>query len=180
MSRIGRQPVGIPAAAKVRQDGPTFHVEGPKGKLSWSLPDGVSATIDGDKISVARETDQKSHRALHGLARALLANMVNGVTTGFSKKLEIIGVGYSAKIEGKNLRLQIGFCHPVLMPIPAGLTVETPQPTKISIEGADKQVVGQFAANVRRIRPPEPYNGKGIRYEGEHVRRKVGKSIAGG
>jgi large subunit ribosomal protein L6 len=180
MSRIGKQPVAITGGAKVRLEGRSIHVEGPKGKLSWEIPGAITASMDagGAAVSVARQSNAKPHRALHGLSRALIANMVRGVTTGFGKRLEIVGVGYNAKVEGKNLRLQIGFCHPVLLPIPTGLKVETPQPTKISVEGADKQLVGQFAANVRRIRPPEPYNGKGIRYEDEVVRRKVGKSIA--
>ncbi len=181
MSRIGRKPVAISGGAKVKMDGSIVRVDGPKGKLSFDVPDSISVAIDaGSKeVNFTRATNQKEHRALHGLCRALVANMVQGVTQGFSKRLEIQGVGYQAKVEGKDLKLQIGFCHPVILPIPEGLKVETAAPTKISVEGVDKQLVGQFAANVRRIRPPEPYNGKGIRYEGEQVRRKVGKSIAG-
>ena len=179
MSRIGRAPVVIPSGAKVSQDGQRLLVEGPKGKLSIALPPEISAKVDGQAIQVARASDEQSVRALHGLYRALIANMVHGVLTGFSRDLEIVGVGYRAQVQGKQLSLSVGFSHPVIVPIPEGLTVETPKPTVLIVKGFDKHLVGQFAANLRRIAPPEPYKGKGIRYVGEVVRRKAGKAATG-
>jgi len=182
MSRIGKQPVAFPAGVRVELSGQVIRVEGSKGKLSFTVPSPIQAKVDQEarRISLHRPGDGREERALHGLSRALVRNMVEGVTQGYEKRLEIVGVGYQAKVDGKSLRLQVGFAHPVLKPIPAGLTVETPSPVKIIVKGADRQMVGQFTAEVRRVRPPEPYNGKGIRYENEHVKRKAGKSFVGG
>ncbi len=179
MSRIGRAPVSIPSGVKVTQDGQHLLVEGPKGKLPITLPAEVSVKVDGQALQVARVSDEQPVRALHGLYRALIANMVQGVVTGFSKELEIVGVGYRAQVQGKQLSLSVGFSHPVIVPIPEGLTVEAPKPTVVIVKGFDKHLVGQFAANLRRIAPPEPYKGKGIRYAGEIVRRKAGKAATG-
>ena len=179
MSRIGRAPVAIPAGVKIKQDGQDVHVEGPKGKLSITLVPSISVKVDGQALKVERSGDEASIRALHGLSRALIANMVHGVTTGFSKDLEITGVGYRAQLQGKQLSLSVGFSHPVLMEIPQGITVEVPKPTNVIIKGFDKQAVGQFAANIRHVAPPEPYKGKGIKYAGEVIRRKAGKAATG-
>ena len=179
MSRIGRAPVVIPSGVKIKQDGQQVFVEGPKGKLSLTLVPSISVKIDGQTLKVERSGDEKPVRALHGLSRALLANMVQGVTNGFSKELEITGVGYRAQVQGKQLSLTVGFSHPVVMPIPEGLTVEVPKPTNVIIKGFDKQLVGQFAANIRHVAPPEPYKGKGIKYAGEVIRRKAGKAATG-
>ena len=157
--------------------GTRIDVEGPKGKLRRSFRPEVSFSIDGDVVAVTRQGDTKFEKAYHGTARALVANMVTGVHEGFRKTLEIEGVGYTAKLEGKSIILQIGFCHPVDLPVPEGLTAETPNQTTVIITGADKQAVGEFAAQIRKIRPPEPYNGKGIRYQGERIVRKAGKTF---
>ncbi len=179
MSRIGRAPVPIPLGVTLTVVGQTVAVEGPKGRLAVTLPDVLLAGVDGGQVKVARTGDEKAVKALHGLHRALIANMVAGVSTGFSRELEIIGVGYRAGIQGKHLSLHVGFSHPVLLEVPEGLTVEVPKPTIVAIKGADKQLVGQFAAHIRRIAPPEPYKGKGIRYLGEVIRRKAGKAATG-
>ena len=179
MSRIGRAPVAIPAGVKTRQEGAALLVEGPKGKLSLAIPPAVKVRLDGAQLKVERAAEDKKHRAMHGLYRALIANMVHGVSTGFSRELEISGVGYRAQLQGKQVSLQVGFSHPVVVLIPEGLTVEVPKPTNVIIKGADKHLVGQFAANLRRIAPPEPYKGKGIKYAGEVVRRKAGKAATG-
>ena len=179
MSRIGRAPVAIPSGVKVSQDGQRLLVEGPKGKLPLTLPSEISVTIGGDVLQVARANEEQPVRALHGLYRALIANMVHGVVSGFSKELEIVGVGYRAQVQGKQLSLSVGFSHPVIVAIPEGLTVETPKPTVVIVKGFDKHLVGQFTATLRRIAPPEPYKGKGIRYTGEVVRRKAGKAATG-
>ena len=180
MSRIGKQPIEIPSGVKVSVSGRSVNVEGPKGKLSWEHHKAVKVTVEGSSIAVDRNGDFKLARALHGTTRQLIQNMVQGVSAGFERKLEIIGVGYNAKTDKKNLVMQIGFCHPVEMPIPAGLEIETPKPTFITVRGVDKQKVGQFAAEIRSVRPPEPYKGKGIRYVGEFVRRKQAKSFGAG
>jgi large subunit ribosomal protein L6 len=181
VSRIGKQPVAIPAGVKVAQAKEENHVrlsvEGPKGKLSCPFRTEVAITIDGGQIRVERRGEEAFHRAYHGTARALIANMLKGVSQGFEKKLEIEGVGYNAKVEGKKLVLQIGFCHPVPLPIPLNITVETPKPTSVIIKGPDKQLVGEFAAQIRKVRPPEPYKGKGIRYADERIVRKAGKAF---
>jgi len=179
MSRIGKQPVPVPSGVKVAIDGQVINVEGPKGKLLFKMAEGVSASLDPEKkqVVVKRASDLRLHKALHGLTRSLIFNMVKGVTEGYARKLEIVGVGYNAKVQGKDLALTVGFAAPVKLVIPDGLTVTAPAPTSVVIQGADKQKVGEFAAVVRRVRPPEPYKGKGIRYEGEVVKRKAGKAF---
>ncbi len=179
MSRIGRAPITVPTNVKVSQQGAKLALEGPKGKLSVTLPDVLTASTKDGKIVIARANDLKPVKAMHGLYRALTANMVKGVTDGFTKELEVVGVGYRAQVQGKQLSLTVGFSHPVLLPIPEGITIETPKPTTIIVKGADRQVVGQIAANIRRVAPPEPYKGKGIKYAGEVIRRKAGKAATG-
>ena len=178
MSRVGRRPIAIPDGVTVEQAGGSVRVKGPKGTLSERLPPGIQVTIEGGQVLLARPDDRKQTKALHGLSRALLANMVTGVTTPFVKELEIQGVGYRADVTGKTVKLQVGFSHPVEIAIPDGLEVSVDRNVMIRIEGASRQQVGEFAANLRAIRPPEPYKGKGIRYVGERVRRKVGKAGA--
>ena len=181
MSRIGRKPVVVPANVKVSVADSTVHVEGtPKGKLSFSYRSGIEVKYDeaGKQLLVTRADDERENRALHGLTRSLVANMVQGVTDGYTKKLEIVGVGYQAQLKKANtIALQVGFANQVVMESPPGVSVTVNDPTHITITGADKQKVGQFAAEVRKVRPPEPYKGKGIRYEGETVRRKSGKAF---
>ena len=180
MSRIGRKPVVVPANVKVSVADSTIHVEGPKGKLQFTYRKeiGVDYDLDAKQVKVTRPDDERLNRALHGLTRSLIANMVEGVTTGYTKKLEIVGVGYQAQLKKANtVALQVGYANQVLLEAPAGVSVAVPDPTHIIISGADKQAVGQFAAVVRKVRPPEPYKGKGIRYEGETVRRKAGKAF---
>ncbi len=160
-------------------EGAHLHIEGPKGKLSIALPPTLSVRLEDQKMTVARKEADETLKPLHGLYRALIANMVLGVVSGFSKELEIVGVGYRAQLQGKQLSLQVGFSHPVVVPIPEGLTIEVPKPTTVVVKGFDKQLVGQFAANLRRIAPPEPYKGKGIKYAGEVIRRKAGKAATG-
>ncbi len=175
MSRIGKKPIAIPAGVEVKLDGSTVTVKGPKATLTREVHPNMAVKIEGDEIIVERPNDQKQNRALHGLTRSLIANMVEGSNTGFSKVLEVNGVGYRAAVQGKTLVLTVGYSHPVEMEIPEGLTAEV-NGNKITISGADKQKVGQFAAEVREKRPPEPYKGKGIKYEDEHIRRKEGKA----
>lgn len=178
MSRIGNQPIAIPNGVDITLDGHTLTVKGPKGTLSHKLPQSMQVEVTADEVKVTRPSDDKEHKSLHGLTRSLINNMVIGVTEGYSKTLEIVGVGYRAAMKGKNLNLTLGFSHPVIMEPPAGIEFETPEPTKIIVKGADKEVVGQVAAEIRDWRKPEPYKGKGVRYEGEHVRRKAGKAGA--
>ncbi|HDN79354.1 MAG: 50S ribosomal protein L6 [Chloroflexi bacterium] len=177
MSRIGRLPIPIPKGVDVRIDGLTVTVKGPKGELTKTFPEGVTIAVEDGKIVVRRVSDNRRHKAFHGLTRALLANMVEGVTKGFEKKLEIEGVGYRAELQGKDLVLWVGYSHPVrLQPLP-GVTFKVERGGReITVQGIDKQVVGEMAARIRRVRPPEPYKGKGIRYAGEHIRRKAGKA----
>jgi large subunit ribosomal protein L6 len=175
MSRIGRKPVAVPDAVTVTIAPGNIAVKGPKGELSQFYSQDMTVSQEDGTILVARPTDRGEHRALHGLTRSLIANMVEGVTDGFEKRLEIQGVGYRAALKGKNLELALGFSHPVSIEAPAGIDFEVPQPTEIIIRGIDKQLVGQVAADIRKRRPPEPYKGKGIRYKGEQVLRKVGK-----
>src|ERR1700694_217479 len=176
MSRIGNKAVDIPDKVKINIDNAgAVSVEGPKGKLSWTLPRGISGKIDNNKVMLARSAETRSVKALHGLSRALVNNMVQGVSEGFSKQLEIEGVGFKAAVQGQNLNLSLGFSHPVLFPIPKEIKITVAENTKIKIEGTDKQVVGQVAADIRNYYPPEPYKGKGVRYAGEQVRRKEGK-----
>ena len=169
----------MPAGVTITHEAPRLSVEGPKGKLQLELPPALSVKVDAQSVVVSRGGEEASVKALHGLYRALIANMVTGVTTGFSKELEISGVGYRAQLQGKTLSIQVGFSHPVVVPIPEGLTAEVPKPTLITVRGADRHLVGQFAANLRRIAPPEPYKGKGIKYAGEIIRRKAGKAATG-
>jgi large subunit ribosomal protein L6 len=175
MSRIGRKPVAVPDAVTVTIAPGNIAVKGPKGELTQTYSQDMTVSQEDGTILVARPTDRGEHRALHGLTRSLIANMVEGVTDGFEKRLEIQGVGYRAALKGKNLELALGFSHPVSIEAPAGIDFEVPQPTEIIIRGIDKQLVGQVAADIRKRRPPEPYKGKGIRYKGEQVLRKVGK-----
>ncbi len=175
MSRIGRKPVPVPEAVTVEIAPGNIAVKGPKGELTQTYSQDMSVEQGDGVVTVARPTDRGEHRALHGLTRSLIANMVEGVTEGFEKRLEIQGVGYRAQLKGKNLELALGFSHPVLIDAPEGIEFEVPQPTEIVVRGIDKQLVGQVAADIRKRRPPEPYKGKGIRYRGEHVLRKVGK-----
>jgi len=177
MSRIGKTPISLPDKVKVAVSGNLVTVEGPKGKLSWELPKGISISVEGTTVSVARANDDREVRALHGLSRALLNNMVTGVSAGFRKDLEIQGVGFRAAVKGDKLDLSIGYSHPVLFPIPKEIKVAVTDNTKISIEGIDKHLVGQVAADIRAYYPPEPYKGKGIRYANEQVRRKEGKTV---
>jgi len=179
MSRIGRLPIPIPGGVAVEEMGRQVTVKGPKGSLQLELRPEIDLAIEAGEVVLSpngKGTGRES-RAYHGMTRALLNNMVEGVTKGFSKTLEIQGVGWNAQAQGKKLTLNIGFCHPVVLDVPQGLQVATPSPTQIDVNGIDKQEVGQFAASVRAIRPPEPYKGKGIRYRGEFVRRKAGKSF---
>ncbi len=176
MSRIGRKPIAIPSGVTITVEGSTVKVKGPKGELSRTFDPTMKIKVENNELLVERPNDEKTARALHGLTRALLANMVTGVTQGFKKTLEIVGVGYRAEKKGKNLVVNVGYSHPVNYPEPAGITLSTPAPTTIVVEGVDKQQVGQVAAELREFRPPEPYKGKGIRYQGEQVRRKAGKT----
>lgn len=178
MSRIGKKQIDLPEKVEIKiGDQSDLVVEGPKGKLEWSLPKGLGLEQEDGSITITRESDERTVRAMHGTARSLIANMVEGVSNGFVKELEIQGVGFRAAIKGKELDLSLGFSHPVLHPIPDELTVTVEENTKIKVEGIDKQLVGQFAADVRSYYPPEPYKGKGVRYKDEYVRRKQGKSV---
>lgn len=176
MSRVGKNPVIIPAGVKVSRKEDILTVKGPKGELWLKLKNDVTVALNEGDVTVTRSTDLKGHRALHGATRANIQNMVTGVTNGFKRNLEIIGVGYRAELRGQNLVLALGFSHQIAFFLPKGITVEVPTPTTISISGIDKQLVGQVAAKIRGLRPPEPYKGKGVRYEGELVRRKAGKT----
>jgi large subunit ribosomal protein L6 len=175
MSRIGRKPIEVPDAVSVEVAPGRVAVKGPKGELTQALSPAMKVAQDGGTVTVDRPTDRGEHRALHGLTRSLIANMVEGVTDGFEKALEIQGVGYRAQLKGKKLEIALGYSHPVSIEPPEGIEFEVPQPTEIVVRGIDKQLVGQVAADIRKRRPPEPYKGKGIRYRGEHVMRKVGK-----
>ena len=179
MSRIGRKPVPVPAGVKISVNGQQLNVEGPKGKLNLSVHPAITVNMaeDGKEINVLRSNDERQSRALHGLTRALVYNMVIGVSAGYTKKLEIQGVGYQAQMKGKQLVLQVGYANQIIHEPPASVSVALTDPTHIVITGPDKQAVGEFAAVVRKSRPPEPYKGKGIRYEGEVVRRKAGKAF---
>ena len=176
MSRIGRKPITIPAGVQVTLKDGVVTAKGPKGELSQKVHSNITVTIEGSEILVTRPNDEKENRALHGLTRTLIANMVEGVANGFSKELEVNGVGYRVAKQGKDLVMNLGFSHQVIMSEIPGISIEVPNPNKIIISGPDKQLVGQFAAEVRGKRPPEPYKGKGIHYIGEHIRRKLGKA----
>ena len=175
MSRIGKKPIAVPDGVEVQVGTGQVTVKGPKGELEQDISPEIAVEQEAGNVNVRRPTDRGEHRALHGLTRSLIANMVEGVTDGFEKRLEIKGVGYRAQLRGKGLELALGFSHPVHVEAPEGIEFEVPQPTEIVVRGIDKQLVGQVAADIRKRRPPEPYKGKGIRYEGEYVRRKVGK-----
>ncbi|NNC87002.1 MAG: 50S ribosomal protein L6 [Akkermansiaceae bacterium] len=178
MSRVGQKPISLPDKVSVSvNDAGAVTVEGPKGKLEWSLPEGISLSHEDGAVRINRKSDNRRYRALHGTARSLINNMMQGVSEGFSKDLEIQGVGFRATVKGKNLDLSLGKSHPIVHPIPEQLTVTVTDNTKIKVEGIDKQIVGQFASDVRSYYPPEPYKGKGVRYVGEYVRRKAGKSV---
>jgi large subunit ribosomal protein L6 len=177
MSRVGKQPIPLPDKVTLKVTDSNIHVEGPKGKLDFTLPEGVNVSQEGKEILVKRESEDRRVRAMHGTVQRIISNMVEGVSTGFRKDLEIHGVGFRAAVKGTNLDLSLGYSHPLLHPIPKTLKVAVAENTKISIEGIDKQLVGQFAADVRNYYPPEPYKGKGVRYVGEYVRRKEGKSV---
>ncbi len=179
MSRIGRKPIAIPAGVEVKVDGNVVTVKGPKGTLSETLNSRISVKVEGSEVLVTRPTDDKEDRSLHGLSRTLVYNMVVGVTEGYKKELEINGVGYRAQKQGKDLVLNLGYSHQVIMPEIDGITIDVPNNNSIIISGPDKQKVGQFAAEVREKRPPEPYKGKGIKYVGEYIRRKEGKAGKG-
>ena len=178
MSRVGKQPILIPQGVEVKLNKGEIYVGGPKGKLTQRLADAIGVEMADGKILVKRSSDESSSRALHGTTRSLIANMVVGVVKGFAKDLEIQGVGFRAKVEGKQLEMQLGFTHPIRFTIPEGVTVEVEKNVFLHVKGANKQMVGEAAAEIRRFYPPEPYKGKGIRYVGEHVRRKAGKAVA--
>lgn len=180
MSRIGKMPIAIPAGVEVTLNGNDITVKGPKGTLSRTVHSNMAVNMEGNVITVTRPNDEKENRALHGLTRSLIANMVEGVSNGYKKELEINGIGYRAEKQGKDLVLTIGFSHKVVMTEIDGITIEVPSPNKVVISGPDKQKVGQFAANIREKRPPEPYKGKGIKYVDEYIRRKEGKAGKGG
>ncbi|OGS69727.1 MAG: 50S ribosomal protein L6 [Firmicutes bacterium RBG_13_65_8] len=175
MSRVGRKPISLPAGVSVRVEGSAVTVAGPNGTLRRDVHPEMSVALEGNEITVSRPSDSRQHRSLHGLTRTLVANMVQGVTAGFRRNLEIVGVGYRASKQGRKLVLSVGFSHPVEILPPEGVEIEVPNPNAVAVSGADKEKVGQTAADIRAVRPPEPYKGKGIRYEGEVVRRKAGK-----
>jgi large subunit ribosomal protein L6 len=180
MSRIGKKPVSIVKGVEVKQANGTITVKGPKGELTLTVHPDMTVVVDDAEVRVERPSDGKTHRALHGLTRALIANMVTGVTTGFSKTLEIVGVGYRADAKGKGITLNLGFSHPIDYQPVEGVKLECPNQTTVVVSGIDKQKVGQTAAEIRSFRPPEPYKGKGVRYQDEHIRRKAGKTAATG
>lgn len=179
MSRLGKQPVVVPSGVKASFQSGMLKVEGPKGKLNLNIPKGVDLVVEAAKISVTRQSDSADHKAKHGLIRMLISNIVTGVTSGYEKKLEIVGVGYRAAVKGKFLNMTLGFSHPVDFPIPEGLTIKMEGNTGVVLSSADKALVGETAAKIRALRPPEPYQGKGIKYAGEVIRRKAGKAAAG-
>lgn len=177
MSRVGRSPIAVPSGVTVTLSGPTVTVTGPQGTLARTIPEPIAIAQDGDTLVVSRPDDDRRNRALHGLSRSLVANMVSGVTDGFTKELEIVGVGYRATARGPAaLELALGYSHPVVVDAPEGITFEVPVPTRIVVKGIDKEKVGQVAADIRKLRKPEPYKGKGVRYAGERVMRKAGKA----
>ena len=176
MSRIGRAPVTVPKGVTISQEGNTIRVKGPKGELARTLPAEMKVSMEGESLTVTRPSDEPRHRSLHGLTRSLVANMVEGVTKGFTKQLEIKGVGYKAETRPYGLQMSLGFSHPVEVRAPKGVKLTATSPTAVTVEGPDKEVVGQVAAEIRKLRPPEPYKGKGITYAGEQIRRKAGKA----
>jgi large subunit ribosomal protein L6 len=179
MSRIGKQPIAVPSGVDVQVDGSRVAVKGPRGQLERTLHPDMQIRLEDSTISVTRPSDERLHRSLHGLTRSLIANMVTGVTEGYEKRLEIVGVGYRAALKGSDLELALGFSHPVSVTAPQGIEFEVPAPTRVVVRGIDKELVGEVAANIRKLRKPEPYKGKGVRYEGEYVRKKAGKAAKG-
>ena len=178
MSRIGKTPISVPSGVEITINGETVEVKGPKGSLGHVLPEGISLAHEDETLVVSRENDERQSKALHGLTRSLINNMVIGVTEGYSKQLELVGVGYRVQAKGKtNLEFQLGFSHPVNVSAPEGIEFDVPSPTELNISGIDKQMVGQVAADIRALKKPEPYKGKGIRYVGEHIIRKAGKAV---
>ncbi len=175
MSRIGKKPIPVPQGVKIALEGTTVRAEGPKGKLSQVIPSELSVSMESNVLTVARSSDHRTVRALHGLTRSLLANMVQGVKDGFERKLEIVGIGYRCQLQGKALQLALGYSHPVIFPLPDGIQAEVDRQVSITLRGADKALLGQTAAKLRALRKPDPYKGKGIKYADEHIRRKVGK-----
>src|SRR6266704_3433109 len=180
MSRIGRQPVNLPQGVKEQIDGAAVRAEGPKGKLMQPVPAGLSAKLENNQLVISRSGDDRKTRALHGLARALVANMVTGVKDGFERKLDIVGIGYRAQVQGRVITLALGYSHPVIFPLPEGITAEIERQVSITLRGADKALLGQTAAKLRALRKPDPYKGKGIKYANEVIRRKVGKKAGAG
>lgn len=178
MSRVGRKPIDIVSGVKIQKDGQSLKVVGPKGEMNASIHPDITVEVKEQQVLLSRHSDVKEHRALHGLWRALIQNMIKGVTDGYSKKMELVGVGYRAELKGKKLQLLLGYSHPILFQPPDGVKLEVPIQTNITVSGIDKQLVGQVAAKIRSFRPPEPYKGKGIKYEGEYIRRKAGKAAA--
>ncbi len=176
MSRIGRLPITLPAGVTATINGQLVTINGPKGSLSFNVAEPIEVTQEDGVLAVTRPNDERRSRALHGLSRTLISNMVIGVTTGYEKSLELVGTGYRVAAKGTDLEFQLGFSHPVLVPAPAGISFQVESPVKVKVQGIDKQQVGEVAANIRKIRPPEPYKGKGVRYEGEVIRRKAGKA----
>ena len=179
MSRVGLQPIEIPSGVTVSFEGAVANVKGPKGTISKALPAACDYNQEDSVIRVVRRKDDQTSRSMHGLARTLLANMIEGVTKGFDKQLEIVGVGYKAEVKGKQLVLTVGYSHPVNFDVPEGIKIETPAPTQIKVSGIEKDRVGQICADIRKVRPPEPYKGKGIKYVGEYIQRKAGKTAVG-
>ena len=176
MSRIGKLPITVPDGVDVNLAGTHIVVKGTRGELSLDFSPEMKVAVDGGVITVTRPTDQSRHRALHGLTRSLIANMVEGVSKGFTKELELVGVGYRAQKQGDDLQLNLGYSHPIKFPAPAGITLDAPDPARVTVSGHDKELVGRVASQIRKLRPPEPYKGKGVLYKGEHVKRKAGKS----
>lgn len=179
MSRIGRKPVPVPAGIRVALEGQKVRVEGPKGALSHSVPSALTVSVKDGELLVGRSSDHRSVRALHGLTRSLLANMVQGVSQGFERKLEVVGIGYRVQLQGKNLQLSLGYSHPILFPIPEGVEAEVEKQALVTFRGADKALLGETAAKLRSLRKPDPYKGKGVKYAEEVIRRKVGKKAGG-
>jgi large subunit ribosomal protein L6 len=175
MSRIGKKPIPIPSGVKINVSNGTVSADGPKGKLSQPVPAGLKASVDANVLTISRESDERRLRALHGLTRALVANMVTGVKDGFERKLDIVGIGYRAQMQGKAIQLALGYSHPVIFPLPEGITAEIERQVAITLRGADKALLGETAAKLRSLRKPDPYKGKGIKYSDEVIRRKVGK-----
>ncbi len=178
MSRIGRKPIIVPSGVSVSLNGRDFTAKGGKGTLGWQIPAGIEVTVEGERITIERARDDKQSRAYHGLTRAFMANMIEGVSNGFQKTLQIEGVGFRAALKGSKLELALGYSHPVAFEIPSGIEIQVESPTVIHVRGIDRQQVGQAAADIRKLRPPEPYKGKGIRYSTERIRRKAGKAGA--